>query len=340
MKPSPNGAARILRMPSATGDTLFETACAQAAVGMCLVGPDGRFLRVNDAFCELVGYTPDGLLAIDFATLTHPEDREKSVELYRRLTHGELDCATTEKRYVHRSGRPVWVQLSVATVRDPATGGPDLFLAQTVDVTERKLAEARIRELARHVEEANRQLRQANVALRELAATDPLTGVSNRRELDERLQIELRRAGRSREPLSLLFLDVDRFKEYNDRFGHPAGDELLVRLGALLARTVRTSDAVARYGGEEFVILLPDTDEEGARTLGEKLRRAVRRRISGRGAVTVSLGVATSRPKSGPGVDYRVEGRRVLSEADSALYEAKRAGRNRVVHAADGRADP
>lgn len=192
--------------------------------------------------------------------------------------------------------------------------------------------EARLRTLARRLREANRRLRQANHALRQLASTDPLTGVANRRELDDRLQIELRRAARSGAPLSLLFLDVDHFKAYNDRFGHPAGDEALVRLGALLCQAVRTSDEVARFGGEEFVIVLPDTDEEGARTLAEKVRARVGAGMVGAGPMTASIGVATCRLVRGRGADYRMEARRLLAAADRALYEAKRAGRDRVVH--------
>lgn len=321
--------------PYSLGDPLFEAACAEAAVGMCLLTPEGRFLRVNRAFCELLGYSQEELLATDFPALTHSEDREKSLDLQRRLLNGEIPSATIEKRYLHRTGRPVWVQLTTAVVREPEAGPPRYFISQMVDISERKYAEARIRELAGQLEEANRRLRKANLALRELAATDPLTGVANRRELDERLVHELQRAARTGEPISLLFLDLDRFKQFNDRFGHPAGDELLVRLGGVLARSVRTSDGVARFGGEEFVVLLPDTDAEGARTLAEKLRLTIRRHLSARARVTVSVGAATARPPAGPGIDFPQEARRLLSEADRALYEAKRAGRDRATHAAD-----
>jgi diguanylate cyclase (GGDEF)-like protein/PAS domain S-box-containing protein len=443
-------------------DTLFGLACSEAAVGMFLLAPDGRFLRVNRAFCDLVGRSEAELLETGFAPLTHPDDLAKSLDLQRRLLEGELASATIEKRYLHRTGRVVWVQLTVALVGEPGTGSPRFFISQVVDitsrremeealhrseerfrlladtssdmisrhtlegrylyvspacryllgyepdelvghsayellhpddletiraaheaileratiytisyrirhrdghhlwfetasrvvpaggpgaepeihassrdVTERKLAESRIRELARNLEEANRRLRQANLVLKELAATDPLTGVANRRELDERLVLELRRAARAEAPLSLLFLDMDRFKEYNDRFGHPAGDELLVRVGNMLTRSMRTSDAVARFGGEEFVILLPETDEDGARILADKLRGMIASKLAGRAHVTASLGAATSHPGSDRRADFRTEARRLLSEADRALYESKRAGRNRVTHAGD-----
>lgn len=196
-------------------------------------------------------------------------------------------------------------------------------------------SEERLRSLSQTLEQANRRLRRANTALRKLATTDPLTGVGNRRELDERLQLELRRASRSLEPLSLLFLDVDHFKKYNDRFGHEAGDAVLARLATLLQQTVRSSDTVARFGGEEFVILLPDTDEEGARTLAEKLRETVAHRLPGAVPVTASLGAATCRPPTGRSADFRMQARRLLASADRAVYEAKHVGRNRVVHRVD-----
>ena len=214
-------------------DALFESACSHAAVGICLVDPEGRFLRVNRAFCELLGLSEDEILRRDFSAVTHPDDRERSLDLQRDLLAGEIDFFTTEKRYLRASGAAVWAQLTVSTVRDP---------------------------------------------------------------------------------VSLLFLDIDHFKRYNDRFGHPAGDGLLVNLANLLVKSVRSSDVVGRYGGEEFVVLLPDTEEIGAMVLAETLRRTVAERLAVRLPITVSVGAATYRPSPA---------------ADEALYRAKGEGRNR-----------
>jgi diguanylate cyclase (GGDEF)-like protein/PAS domain S-box-containing protein len=450
-------------------DLLFERACHHAAIGICLLDPSGKFLRVNPTLCKILGRSEAELLGMDFATVTHPADLAESLRLHDDVTHRGHDTKSLETRYLTGSGDVTWSQTTISVVRDPATGTPRVLIAQVQDITARKeaeqqlrrtreefrllaetstdlisrhepdgtylyvspaarpllgyepeellgrslfdqvhpedhselershaallsggssftctyrfrrkngtwawfetsarlvriadddgepgrvermeihassrdvtgrkRAEERIRDLARRLEEANRHLKQANLSLKEIAATDPLTGLGNRRAFEGRLGMELRRASRSGGPLSLLYLDLDRFKGYNDRYGHLAGDELLIKLGALLSDSVRTSDSVARIGGEEFVVLLPETDEEGASTLGEKLRRVVAERLAGRRPVTLSVGAATIEVPHDSSPDLDALSASLLQTADSALYEAKRAGRNRVVHAAAG----
>jgi diguanylate cyclase (GGDEF)-like protein len=160
-------------------------------------------------------------------------------------------------------------------------------------------------------------------AATELSRHDPLTGLANRRAFDAFLLESFRLARRHEHPLSLMLLDVDRFKSYNDEYGHPAGDELLKGLSALLASIGRGTDLVARVGGEEFAIVLPETDLEGAAILGERARAEVERSALFRRRMTVSVGIAavTSRTAS-PAT--------LVQECDAALYRAKRAGRNQV----------
>ncbi|WP_458095570.1 diguanylate cyclase [Roseomonas sp. WA12] len=173
----------------------------------------------------------------------------------------------------------------------------------------------------------------AEQAMLAAAHTDALTGLANRRSLDAALDREWGRALREDLPISLLLLDVDRFKAFNDRYGHPAGDECLRAVAAAVSRAVqRHIDLAARYGGEEIAVLLPNTEAEGARHIAERLRSAIERlglthEGSEVGIVTASLGCATLRPTSGlPG-----GAKFLVSEADRALYAAKRRGRNRVV---------
>lgn len=171
--------------------------------------------------------------------------------------------------------------------------------------------------------DAYRELKRNEARIHELMLRDPLTGVYNRRALGERLAEELARSQRFGHPLGLLMMDIDHFKRINDRFGHLAGDQVLIGIARCLRRHVRKSDFVARYGGEEFVILLPETDAEGARRFAERLRAAIGVLEFGEiPAPSVSIGVAASREDDTPD--------RLLQRADAALYAAKRGGRNRV----------
>lgn len=156
---------------------------------------------------------------------------------------------------------------------------------------------------------------------RELSVKDELTGVHNRRHFGQVLQPEWKRAIRFRRELSLLMVDVDFFKRYNDTYGHLEGDKVLRSIGALLASNLREVDTVARFGGEEFVVLLPDTDKHGALAVAEKLRHLIQEKISG---ITVSIGVANH-----PEDVQEMED--LIDHADIALYEAKDGGRNQVV---------
>jgi diguanylate cyclase (GGDEF)-like protein len=184
----------------------------------------------------------------------------------------------------------------------------------------------KLRRLQIELEETNAQLAKANVRLEVLAVTDGLTGLKNRRAFQEKLQEEVGRVARYSAPFSLLLLDVDHFKQFNDTFGHPAGDGVLRDVARLLKESSRSTDFVARYGGEEFVILLPNTDQQGSLLLAEKVRKAVERSDWRDRPISVSIGVATMSTANGDGMV-------LVKEADAALYRSKKNGRNCVHHA-------
>jgi diguanylate cyclase (GGDEF)-like protein len=182
---------------------------------------------------------------------------------------------------------------------------------------------------------ATAELRQLTGSLERLATTDTLTGLLNRRVFFEQLGVEFGRSLRYRHPMSVIMVDLDHFKDVNDRSGHPFGDLVLSVTAQTLRSNVRESDLVARYGGEEFVLLLPETGSDEALIVAEKLRAAVERQQHSDAAtethITISLGVATA-PDCRPG-----DAEDLVRLADEALYEAKRAGRNRAVLATSTR---
>ncbi len=185
--------------------------------------------------------------------------------------------------------------------------------------------------LESRVSERTRALELANDELERIATLDGLTHIANRRRFDIVLQQEWRRCLRERIPISLLMLDVDDFKAYNDEYGHQAGDDVLIRIAAVCnAAMKRSTDTAARYGGEEFAVILAHTDAEGAMRVAEAIAQGVRdlgithRRATAAPIVTVSIGVATMMP------DVRESAEGLVGAADHALYAAKRAGRNRI----------
>lgn len=167
--------------------------------------------------------------------------------------------------------------------------------------------------------------REANTRLMAMATTDPLTALLNRRAFLDRLMGEFAEARRFGRPLSALMLDVDNFKHWNDRYGHDVGDQILVHFAKVLKESVRITDVVARYGGEEFVVLLPDTDEEDAMVLCRRILTSIRGAVWPHGPVTASVGCASLHA----GLTH---GTGLVTQADEALYAAKRSGKDRAVH--------
>lgn len=185
-------------------------------------------------------------------------------------------------------------------------------------------------ELEALVEERTRALEEANAKLELLSNTDGLTGIANRRNFDHALAVEWSRSQRTGLPLSLILLDVDHFKHYNDKYGHLAGDDCLCAIASALSLGgQRASDVTGRFGGEEFVVLLPDTSQDGALEIARRIRQEVMalglpHADTDAGVVTVSLGVACLAPAQQHGPET------LLREADAALYRAKQSGRNCV----------
>jgi diguanylate cyclase len=289
----------------------FRSAFESASIGMGLVSMDGHWLRVNTSLCRIFGYPESELLNADHQSICHPEDLQADTEQARRLAAGELSSYQMEKRYFHKQGHIVWVNLSVSIVKD-ADGMPRHFVVQIEDISARKQAEEALQSM-----------------LREQALRDPLTTLFNRRHLEDAVEREFARARRNGEPLAIIMVDIDHFKSVNDRYGHACGDAVIRRVAQLLVGGVRRSDIACRYGGEEFLLLLPGAPAARAVELAEEVCRAVRdlqHECDGSdiGAVTVSCGIGLF-PDHGESAEI------VMKAADRALYGAKEQGRDRVV---------
>lgn len=275
---------------------------------------DARGLRefASPACRDLFGYAPGELLGGRPTDLSHPDDADALGAMVALLVSGR-PAAPVQYRARRRDGRYVWVETSGRPL-----GADQGAILSMRDISRRKLAEDR--------------LAAANVQLARLARQDGLTGLANRRAFDEAFAQELARAAREDRTVGLIIADVDKFKIYNDTYGHPAGDEVLKRVGATLASIAqRPGDLAARYGGEEFAAVLADTGGGGARQVAEAFRAAVEAATlphagSTTGYVTVSVGVVAVRPAHGS-----LQPVDVLRQADEALYAAKAAGRNRVI---------
>lgn len=233
-----------------------------------------------------------------------------------------------------------WVPIIFLSTRaepsDVAAGieaGGDDYLTKPVDETilrAKLVAMQRIATMRHKLIAVSNDLEQANSVLQRQAEVDGLTSLANRRLLDRHLSMEIARCTRTLSPLSVIMADLDYFKAYNDHYGHIAGDNCLKKVAVALSKAIsRSNDLACRYGGEEFCIVLPDTDKEGVAHVAEQLRIAVEKlaipHIKNGGIVSLSLGTSTTVPDKNCSAEHLLEG------ADHALYQAKQAGRNRVV---------
>src|SRR3954453_21739058 len=214
----------------------FLHAFESGVTGMSLIAPDGHYLRVNRALCEMTGYTEQELLEPDFQSITHPDDVLSDQEQHRALLTGGADSYDAEKRYIHRDGHELWVQLGVSAVRDD-DGLVRYFISQCHDITARRRFEEELAHRALH---------------------DPLTALPNRVLFLDRLRHALVRLRRHAGEIAVLFVDLDRFKLVNDALGHKIGDEVLMEAARRLSEASRAEDTVARFGGDEFTILCED----------------------------------------------------------------------------------
>jgi len=272
-----------------------------------------RFTYVGPQIEALLGWTQGSWATVeDWATRMHPDDRERVVNFCVAQSQAGTDHEA-DYRALTADGGYVWIRDVVHVVRKD--GEVEALIGFMFDISARKATEEQLLKLQQELEA--------------LSYKDGLTGVANRRMFDTVFELEWAKARQNRQPLSVILADVDHFKEYNDHYGHLAGDDSLKLVAqALGSAAARARDFVARFGGEEFVIILPEADATAGRMIAERCRQAIADLAIPHAAIdgqlSISLGVGTLIPNA------EDDPRRFLDQVDNALYAAKDNGRDRV----------
>lgn len=294
---------------------------------------DGCIHAWNRAAVTMFGYEPSEVLTKTIWDVFGSIERRNRQpnDLFSRgmLEHifaGE-SIQGKEVELARKDGQTLHVISNILPTLSP-TGTINGAIAAHIDITERKTLQRRVEEQVRVQQDLIRQLEEAKARLEELVITDGLTGLYNHRHFREALERGFSQARRHSESLSVIMLDVDRFKLYNDSYGHPMGDEVLREVAGIIKGAARRHDVAARYGGEEFVVLCPNTDAEGARSLADRIRFSIGSHPWALRPVTVSVGVSTL----GLGTKGPSE---LVDLADKALYYSKQHGRDQIAHIED-----
>jgi diguanylate cyclase (GGDEF)-like protein/PAS domain S-box-containing protein len=278
----------------------FELVFQRAPIGTGLIDQEGHWVLVNQALCDITGYTSSELIGKRFADITHPEDANNDTARRQQLLDGEISTFQTEKRYFNAAGEKMSALLSISLVRDQQDA-PLHFIVQMQDISERKHLEEHLRHLADH---------------------DPLTGLRNRRLFEHDLKLQIGRCQRYDEQAALLVIDLDGFKQVNDRHGHKVGDDALKAVARTLTRRLRATDLVARLGGDEFAVLLPHMDLQGAEIVTKDLMRVIE-------ACAVDAGDSVVHLAGSAGFalldSATLHDDMALIAADKAMYAVKRA---------------
>jgi diguanylate cyclase (GGDEF)-like protein/PAS domain S-box-containing protein len=300
--------AEILEAQSlalAESEERFRSAFNYAPIGIALVSPNGNWLKINQALCKILGYSEEEFLETDFQSMLHADDLGNMLIKIHELLAGKSPACQMEQRYLHKNGNIVWISWSASTAKDAKSDQPNLIF-QIKDITDKKLAEEKLQYEATH---------------------DALTGLPNRSFFMFRLSQALEKAlDNPSYRVSILFIDLDRFKVINDSLGHLIGDQLLIDISERLRDCLRPTDLVARLGGDEFTILVEGKYEEKeviriAERIQEKFR--IPFNLSGNEIYSsASIGILNRN-------ENYLKPEDMMRDADTAMYQAKRAGKSR-----------
>lgn len=284
-------------------ESRFRKSFASAPIGMALVSTEGRYIKVNHALCQLLGYSEAELLQMDLQTLAYHDDLPILLAEMKKLNTDKTATSQMEIRFINKNGHVFWIMLNISLITD-SNNKPFYLIAQVQDVDERKKAEE---------------------LLQNIAYYDSLTGLANRKQLELWFDKALSYAKRHHKNIVIYFLDLDHFKSINDKFGHEMGDILLKIVSDRLLHCIRQSDIVARFGGDEILLITMETSTtEEIIAITQKIKIAISAPIEVKEQMfnlTFSIGISIY-PKDGESLSL------LIKNADQALYNAKAEGGN------------
>lgn len=308
--------SKITEMQMHESNEQFRAIFENSALGIGVVDLSGKPIKCNNALLNMLGYSFEEISTMTFADFTYPEDAQLDMELFKELKSKKRDYYRIEKRYIRKDGKLFWARLTVSSIYNN-NGEPLCVMSTMEDINEAKLAQEKLRELAAKWER--------------LSIIDELTQLHNRRFFEWSLRQEWDYCLLNRLPLSLILIDIDRFKAYNDTYGHQQGDNCLREVARAIKNSLSNIDSNScRYGGEEFAIILPNCNDYQSRFIAEKLRKNIEGLYLFHGGhanseyITISIGISSLIP------DMHSSCHKLIGMADSALYRAKQLGRNQV----------
>jgi len=282
---------------------------------------NGVITYVSDAFCELSGYSKEELIGKTHNVIKHPDNPSSAFSLlWKTLTSGKTYKGEVKNR--KKNGEDFWLNSLIHpefNEKSEIIG----YIAYRKNITHEKTLENLNIKLENMVEEKTKELKKSNARLLKLSQTDALTGIYNRKKLQESLSLEIKKAYRYNQVFSIILIDIDHFKKVNDIYGHLTGDNVIKGICNLISQNIRDIDLFARWGGEEFVILINNQNKHQAKQMAEKVRLEISRTKIDNLDITCSFGISQYEK----GFDEKL----IFQKADDALYKAKEEGRNKVI---------
>lgn len=307
-------------------ESLYSKIFYSALVAIGVTDAKGNYVIVNPTWCDLLGYSMDESARLNIKDVTPQDDWDDSVISFEYLIAEEGRSIRKQRRYQRKDGTTFWADLHASSIYDDDDNAIGL-LGVFVNIDKQVIAEQIQRELYLSLEQLNQELSIANTGLNKLARHDALTGLYNRRVLDEIMQKESSRSQRTKRGFGVAIADLDNFKLINDTYGHECGDKVLKEVSRLFLNGIRITDSVGRWGGEEFLFILTETTCQGAMIVIDRIREAVEEAniLCRETSIKITITIGLSFRGGGEGEED------MLSEADLALYEGKQTGKNKVV---------